>query len=386
MRRIAFVSALLAAAFAVAAGTAAAKVPTGPSGLAFYKPPHLSGKAHGGVIWARKLSAAAALKPAAGNELILYRSIGEDGKAIGVSGSIAIPRGKPPKGGWPVLTWAHGTTGIADICAPTRLPKATTYTNADLGAWLKAGFAVVRTDYQGLGTPGTHLYLIGQEEGRSVLDIVRAARQLDPRIGKRVVIAGHSQGGHAALWAAALAHRWTPELNVVATDAFAPASHIEAQAKLLGSLQNSSPGITGLAALIFRGIDAAHPSLHLSTLLTPQASTLYAKTLTNCSLNQFVGTLTPADLFRPNVDLSSAFTLLGQSDPEHLKIKTPLFIAQGAADTTVFPTFTDQLDQELTASGSKIDYRHYAGIDHGGIVDASNKDALAFARSRLKGG
>ena len=142
MRRIAFVSALLAAAFAVAAGTAAAKVPTGPSGLAFYKPPHLSGKAHGGVIWARKLSAAAALKPAAGNELILYRSIGEDGKAIGVSGSIAVPRGKPPKGGWPVLTWAHGTTGIADICAPTRLPKATTYTNADLGAWLKAGFAV----------------------------------------------------------------------------------------------------------------------------------------------------------------------------------------------------------------------------------------------------
>jgi pimeloyl-ACP methyl ester carboxylesterase len=386
MRRIAFVSTLLAAALAVAAGGAAAEVRTGPSGLAFYKPPHLTGKAHGGVIWARKLTKAADLEPASANVLVLYRSIGEDGKAIGVSGSIAIPRGKPPKGGWPVLTWAHGTTGIADRCAPTRLPNATTYTNADLGAWLKAGFAVVRTDYQGLGTPGTHLYLVGQEEGRSVLDIVRAARQLDPRIGKRVVIAGHSQGGHAALWAAALAKKWTPELSVQATAAFAPASHIETQARLLTQLQNKSPGITGLAALILRGIDAAHPSLNLASLLTPQAATLYAHTLTDCSLTQFVGNLVPADLFRQDADLSQAYTLLGQSDPEHLKIKTPLFIAQGAADTTVFPTFTDQLDQQLTASGSKIDYRHYTGVGHGGVVAAANKDALAFVRTHLKRG
>ena len=86
--------------------------------------------------------------------------------------------------------------------------------NKSLDAWLKAGFAVVRTDYQGLGTPGTHEYLVGQDEGHSVLDIVRAARQVDSTLGKRVIIGGHSQGGHAALWAAALAPKWTPELDV----------------------------------------------------------------------------------------------------------------------------------------------------------------------------
>ncbi len=94
---------------------------------------------------------------------------------------------------------------------------------------------MVRTDYQGLGTPGTHEYLVGQDEGRSVLDIVRAARQVDSTLGKKVIIGGHSQGGHAALWAAALAPKWTPELDVLGTVADAPASHVEQQASLIGS-------------------------------------------------------------------------------------------------------------------------------------------------------
>ena len=71
-----------------------------------------------------------------------------------------------------------------------------------MNSWLKAGYAVVRTDYEGLGVPNvTHPYLIGVSEGRSVLDMVRAARKLDTTIGKNVVLAGHSQGGHAVLWA-----------------------------------------------------------------------------------------------------------------------------------------------------------------------------------------
>ena len=76
---------------------------------------------------------------------------------------------------------------------------------------------MVSTDYEGLGTPGVHPYLIGKSEGRSTLDIIRAARQLDSRIGTRIAITGHSQGGHAALWAASLAHSWTPSSSSCAT-------------------------------------------------------------------------------------------------------------------------------------------------------------------------
>lgn len=390
MPRLALVLSLLVVLVAGSASPAAAKVRTGPSGTAFYKPPHkLPGKRHGDPIWIRTLRGSAALKPASRNQLVLYRSVDASGKSVAVSGTITLPKGKAPKGGWPVFTWAHGTTGIADVCAPSRDGSAllSSYVYPELARWLKAGYAVVRTDYQGLGTPGVHGYLVGLDEGRSVLDIVRAARKVDSSLGKRVIIGGHSQGGHAALWAAALAPRWTPELDVRGTTAFAPASHIADQAKVIATL-NTPSGISGLAALILRGVDSANPSLHVSSVLSAQGAALYPQTLSAClpqlDSHSSFGGIAPAQIFNSGADLAPVETALGKNDPEHLRIKTPLFIAQGTADTTVFKTFTDQLEQQLVQLGAKVGYKAYEGVNHGGIVKAADTDALAFAHRELR--
>jgi acetyl esterase/lipase len=239
MARIAL---LCVVALAAAAPVAVARVPKAPPGLELYKPPaNLKSYDRGDLIWARKVQNP--LPQASRTWTLLYRSTSLRGKAIGVSGFVMLPKGKPPKQGWPVVSWAHGTSGIADSCAPSRDPKGpyTLYLEPQLRAWLEAGYAIANTDYEGLGTPGVHPYLVGRSEGRGVVDIVRATRQLDRRLARRYVIAGHSQGGHAALFAAALAPKRAPELRLRGVAAYAPASHLDLLSR---TLSNLAPSIT----------------------------------------------------------------------------------------------------------------------------------------------
>src|SRR3954454_10480619 len=316
MRHFSVVLALLSLLLVASASPAAAKVRTGPAGDAFYTPPSpMPGKTHGDLIGARRGKAEPALKSAGASWLVLYRSVGIDGKPIAVSGVVSVPKGKAPKKGWPVITWDHGTTGIADVCAPSRdttdnpAHGYSAYIYPLLNRWLKAGYAVVRTDYQGLGTAGVHQYLVGTAEGRSTLYIVRAARKLDKRVSNRFAIAGHSQGGHAALWAAKLAPSWTPDLKLGGTVAFAPASHVSEQVAFIRSATSPGGGLSAEAALIIRGIDAARPGLHLSSLFTDKFAALYPETLTKCqpqlAQSDSVGGLAPSEFFKQDANLSA---------------------------------------------------------------------------------
>jgi acetyl esterase/lipase len=388
MRRLALVLAvlLLGAAFAAPAG---AKVRPGPAGDAFYQPPDpLTGK-HGQAIWARNAPRPAGLSAARRHKLLLYRSTGSDGSKIAVSGSVLIPKGKAPRNGWPVITYAHGSTGIADRCAPSRSPRNAynTYVYPLLNRWLKAKYVVVRTDYQGLGTPGTHEYLIGVAEGRSTLDIARAARAVHPGIGTRIAIAGHSQGGHAALWAAALARRYTPDLKLRGTVAFAPASHISEQLPGARAITEPGGGLSGIISIILRGIDVAKPGLGVPGLLTDRASALYPETLDKClselGQSDSWGGLAPAEIPREDADLAPLSAALDENDPENLNVPGRLLLAQGTSDSTVFKVFTDQLDEKLRDRGTSVAYKTYRGVGHGDVVKAAATDSTRFINRRF---
>jgi pimeloyl-ACP methyl ester carboxylesterase len=393
-RRIALPVLIVVAVGCLAGAALAAKQPApkvGPSGLKFYSPGKLPAGPHGKLIWERPFKGVAALKGAT-NWLVLYKQVGVTGKPVAVSGIVSVPKGKSPKGGWPVVTWAHGTTGIAPQCAPSRDTGSSSGADStDKGTaplfdtWIKDGYAVVRTDYEGLGGPGVHPYLIGRSEGDGVLDIVRAARQLDPALSNRVVISGHSQGGHAALWAASLAPSYTPDLHVLGTVAFAPESHTAQQASLLRSV--SSTSLTGLAAMILRGVSVAYPRLNINALLTPQAAALYPQTLTKClgQLDQpnSLGGLPLNQLVSQNADLTPVIKDLALNDPDNLKIKGKVLIEQGLADTTVLPPFDQELSQELAHDGAKVTYHTYPGATHSGVLTAAAKDATAFLRAHF---
>src|SRR3954469_9913566 len=386
---------LLAALLLAASPASAAKVRKGPAGAAFYTPPSkLPGKTHGDLIWARKLTGQPALSQASSNRLVLYRSTGLNGKPVAVSGTVSLPKGKAPKGGWPVITWAHGTTGIADRCAPSRDTASnpdhqlSSYVYPQLNAWLKAGYAVGRTDYEGLGTPGVHPYLNGRSEGRAVLDMVRAARKLSSSLSRRYVIAGHSQGGQAALFAARLAPTYAGGLQLRGTIAYAPVSHLSEQIPIARGINDPNPGIASFAAIIARGVDVARPQLNVSSLLSDRAKQLYPQTDQRCLLElrgqDSFGALPPAQIFRSDADFNPFAAALDQEDDaENLTIHTPVRIEQGSADTTVFPSFTDQLAQSLKDRKAPLVYKKYEGVSHGDVVAKAQTDAVKWLRTRL---
>jgi acetyl esterase/lipase len=389
MRKIA--AAVLLTSLAAAAPAAAA-VPRGPAGDAFYEPPaSLPGKTHGDPIRARALSAAPALLTRArAQRLILYRSSSVSGKAIAVSGTLHIPRGRAPRGGWPVLAWGHGTKGIADGCAPSKGYGAFQSETRLLSRWLARGYVVARTDYEGLGTPGVHPFLVGRSQGRGLLDSVRAARKLYPgRIGRRVVIAGESQGGQAALWAAADAKAWTPELRVLATLAFAPISQVRQQGQIFPTLESAPKSIIGFAAMIIRGAEAAKPGLDIASILTDRTRSVYPFVDEDChsrlTQDDRFGLIRPNEFFRDGADLAPLLGELESHDAGNLRIPYPTHIAQGTADGTVLKPFTDELVKELRGNGVRVAYPVYEGVGHGSDllkVPAVQRDALAFAKKR----
>ncbi|HEY1178418.1 MAG TPA: lipase family protein, partial [Phytomonospora sp.] len=153
---------------------------------------------------------------------VAYQGLGYDGGGRLVTGSVFVPAGRAPEGGWPVIGFAHGTTGLSDAAAPSRagLPRLE---RAHVSAWLAGGYAVAATDYEGLATPGPHPYFNGEAVADDVIDAVRAAHQLGHRLSRDWLAVGFSQGGHAALFCAHIATGYAPELDFKGTVALAPA-------------------------------------------------------------------------------------------------------------------------------------------------------------------
>jgi len=396
-RLLAGLAGTFAASALLGAAGAEATVRTGPAGLAFYQAPKSLPAGHGSMIWARDARGLVPLANAASTKLLLYTSVTPQGKRVAVSGSVSVPRGKPPRGGWPVISYAHGTTGTADACAPSRNRTGDpaggyiSYVYPQLNEWLAAGYAVAQTDYQGLGTPGPHAYLIGKAEGRSVLDIVRAARQLNPQIGRRFLIAGHSQGGHAALFAAGEAKSYVPDLALRGTVAYAPASHLKDQAALLPALTSPS-SLTALATLIVQGastesLPAApiNPHLLLSDQVLGYYPLVHQLCLSQLGKPNRLGGIAPSTMVRSGADTTALFDVLGKQNPA-VTTKPPVLVAQGDADTTVFKGFTDQLVSELNGNGDAVTYSVYPGVSHGAIVAAAEDEVLAFFGSQLPAG
>lgn len=343
---------------------------------------------------ASPVEGAAALPSADANRRVTYTSQDADGGSTTVSGTVSLPEAPPPPGGWPVVSWAHGTTGTANECAPsadTSDGPAHDYLalmDETLDEWVSSGFVVVQTDYEGLGTPGGHPYLNGPSAANTVTDIVRAARDLDPRVGRDWVTAGHSQGGHAALFTAAQQER-RHDINLLGAVAIAPGG-IDVS-ETVSYIESGGPGVAEALPFltpILLGAAAAEPEIVPEELLTEEAQPLLEAGRNGCMDEAAeAAAQVPADnVFRPGADLRPLTSYLRQQEPSGLTPRVPTFVAQGADDSLVPEPDTAGLVEGLCERSDQLTYQVYADDGHREAVASSYPDAREFVSALRNGG
>ncbi len=323
-------------------------------------------------------------KPPAGatGYRVRYRSTSVNGQPIEVTGLAFIPIGRAPAGGWPVLSYAHGTVGLADRCTPSR--DVSPIENTIASTFMAAGIAVVASDFEGLGTPGRHPYLVGVSEGRGVLDIIRAAKQLpDASLSNRFVTWGHSQGGHASLFAGELAKTWAPELKLMGVVAGAPPSQLTS----VGDAVSTSP-FRGYFFMVAAGLKAADDKLDLNAVLTPKAQSILPVVDTGCNSEVFAAFLKdPFDslVVRAGLQNGPWRSALEANEPGRVKTEAPILIVHGDKDEQVPVETSATLKNKLCALGDSVDRRVYAGQDHGGAAVVSIFEVVGWIVERVNG-
>lgn len=300
---------------------------------------------------------------------IMYRTTDVHGDPAVSTGVLIVPLTPAPLGGRTVLSWAHPTTGAARQCAPSY--GFDPYLGIEgLRFLLDRGYAVVATDYVGMGTDGPDSYLVGATGGNAVLDAARAARAM-PQVQAtdRVVLWGHSQGGAAVLFAAERAADYAPELQIEAVAAAAPAADLT---DLMQSHLDDISGVT-IGSYAFTAFAEVYDE-PIDQILTPAAQKIVPEMNELCLLSNIdrlheIGAPLIGDFTRADPTTTEPWaSLLQQNSAGSVAFDAPLFIAQGLDDELVVPDDTADFAQHEASTSVRVTYHEIPFATHGTVA------------------
>ncbi len=309
---------------------------------------------------------------------VMYHSRDARDRDRAVTGLVTYPTAPAPEGGWPVVATAPGTVGVAAQCGIS-------HQITEAPDWGVDGVRVI-TDYLGLGPVGDplHAYLSRPDEGHSVIDAVRAARQLpEAGAGDRWLSVGHSQGGHGALSASELAGDYAPELDLVGTLALAPAAMLD---QVYGGID---PIVTGiLTAMSLYGGAAEHPEIDVADYVTPELAAAAEVFDRGCleEITEALVPLSPDGLFSADPrETEPARSILLTNDVGLVAVDAPLFLVSGTVDDRVVIDRVRDLFDRLCATGQVTELLIVEGATHGSIVPETAERTEGWLEDRLAG-
>jgi len=344
------------------------------------------------------------------------------------TGLIVAPIGKAPLEGRPVMAWAHGTTGTAQSCGPSQVINPavplnqyflvggnswTDYGIPNLEEFIKEGYVVVATDYQGLGGGGKHQYAVAGTNGRDLINSARAAiSMLDVGASHRTIFYGWSQGGGATIAAASLGAYLNKkgsvadDLQVLGFVALAPddagvmiqnatKDQASADKAINGLIQLFSDNIFNFShfAMTIWGTQAAYPHLKLSDIFTDQGANVVDQVLSNKCMHVVADTLnyTYGNQFKTLLTDKPTNTMAWVKaliDGSVLPIKpvAPVVIYWGSKDTAVPPIMHELYQKQMCSMGGNIERIQLPGEQtHFSTPGVSAPMYLRWVKDRIAG-
>jgi acetyl esterase/lipase len=297
---------------------------------------------------------------------VVYRSTSGDGTTgTDVSGVVFAPRGEPPAGGWPIVSVAHGTTGVTDECAPSLYPNLLG-TIGTVAPFLERGMVVAVTDYEGIGTDGPHPYLDPDAAAYNVIDAVRAARMLVPGAGTRWGAIGNSQGGQA-VWAVAEHAEYANGLDLVGAVGLSPVLDLSPMYRI-GAAPTLPQSL--LTPFLVEGLQYRQPDVDASEYIRGVLSS-EQRALTACTDLLGVQKAEAATLLTP--DDSAPDTEASRLRMEdwlqsvalpRTRSSVPLAALVGEQDQLIDPKWTQDAVAKACSMGDVVELRSEPGQGH----------------------
>lgn len=337
-----------------------------------------------GTLLRSQVATAYQLPPGVRAVRIAYLSRSASNRPVIATAVVLIPFGKTPRGGWPVIAWAHGTSGVARNCAPS-LMKNLYYGWMGLFEYPMLGYAVVATDYAGLGTRGPHQYMSIAAQAHDVIYSIPAARAAVPALGRRWVAVGHSQGGSAVLKVAELESNLR-DPSFLGTVSLAPPSDLYV---MWHKYTNANPSVAGYLDIIALGIQAADPVFDPRRMLGKAALAELPEIRKDACLqaaSKLFGHAKPGEFLRPHwADLPAVVHFAEVNRPYLVAANRPILLLQGTGDHTIPPPVTRHAAVKLCQLGDRLDFETFKGMNHIQLVDASFRAQMSWIADRFAG-
>jgi hypothetical protein len=309
---------------------------------------------------------------------VLYHSRSASGEDVATSGVVVIPPGKAPGGGWPVIAWAHEFTGTARSCAPSLMRNVDS--GPVLAMYARLGYAVVATDYTGLGTDFRNAGVDLQSNAMDVIYSVPAARAAAPELGLRWLAMGEGEGALVAAKVAE-AESGIRDSNYLGSAALSGIGDV----KQIYEHSAQGPSENKLLFLAY-SIKTVYPQFRIEDILSAKALTLYAAAATECS-EDILGREAPSGkLLKPGWQQNQSVQQFFQRNALGQKPAfAPLLVISGGSSPTVAMPMIEETVARMCRQGDRVQWYDYRGLEAGELIGASVRDPIAWVQGRFAG-